>query len=362
MAAQDPGGAQMSLPPRGSVQTVLGPVAPEALGVTMMHEHVLATLPHLTKPPDDPALRAEYEAPLDFDVLRRIRFGGIANRANFGLDDEPTAVDELTRYVRAGGRALVDCTSRGLSRDPAGLARVARATGLHLVMGSSWYVEETHPPEDGVAAADEEELARRIVAEFRDGVGDTGVRPGIIGEVGCSWPLTATERKVLRASARAQRATGAALTIHTGRDPAAPFEIVEVLRDAGADLSRTVLCHLDRTLDRYDELRRLAATGIVVEFDLFGFEGSYYAWTLPIDMPNDSRRVRLLRRLIADGVGDRLVISHDVCFKDKLARWGGQGYSHIVENVVPLMRRQGMSEAEIRAILVETPRRLLAIA
>ena len=352
----------MSLPKAGTVQTVRGPVAPGSLGVVMMHEHVLATAPHIAVAPEDPVAREVFEAPLDLDVLRAIRFGGRANRANCGLDDEELAVDELGLYARAGGRTVVDATSRGIGRDPAGLARIAAATGLNIVMGSSWYVASTHPRADRVSEATEDELTSRIVEEFRDGVDGTGIRPGLIGEVGCSWPLEPAERKVLRASARAQRVTGAALSIHPGRDPRAPFEIVEILRDAGADLGRSVMCHVDRTLADRAALRRLAATGLVIEFDLFGYEGSYFAWELPLDMPTDSRRVRLLRWLADEGFGDSLVVSHDVYFKDKLARWGGMGYSHIVENVVPLMRRQGMAERMIQALLVDTSRRLLTIA
>lgn len=345
----------------GYVQTVLGRVDPGAVGVTMMHEHILATAPHIAIPPEEPGARALFEAPLDFEVLRAIRFGGRANRANCGLEDETLAADELARYAAAGGRTVVDATSRGIGRDPDGLARVARATGLNIVMGSSWYVASTHPREDDVAGASEDELAARIVAEFADGVGGNGIRPGLIGEVGCSWPLEDVERKVLRASAKAQRETGAALSIHPGRDRRAPFEIVEILDAAGADLTRTVMCHVDRTIGDRESLRRLAATGIVIEFDLFGYEGSYYAWELPVDMPNDSRRVRMLAWLAREGFVGSLVVSHDVYFKDKLARWGGQGYSHIVENVVPLMRRRGLSEATIDAMLVSTPRRLLTI-
>ncbi len=169
----------------------------------------------------------------------------------------------------------------------------------------------------------------------------TGIRPGLIGEVGCSWPVEPVERKVLRASALAGRETGAAVSIHPGRDPRAPFEIVEVLGACGAALGRTVMCRVDRTLADRAALRRLAATGIVIEFDVFGHEGSHYAWELPLDMPKDSRRVRLLRWLADKVFADALGVFHDVYFKDKLARWGGQGCSHIVENVVPLMRRLG---------------------
>jgi phosphotriesterase-related protein len=150
--------------------------------------------------------------------------------------------------------------------------------------------------------------------------------------------------------------------IHPGRDQAAPMEIVRVLDQAGADLSRTIMCHIDRTIDRPELLSELAATGCVLEYDLFGFEHSYYSWSLPVDMPNDAGRLRWLRWLIERGHGDRLVISHDICFKDKLAAYGGHGYAHILEQVVPLMRDKGFAEGEIRAILEDTPRRLFALS
>jgi len=79
-------------------------------------------------------------------------------------------------------------------------------------------------------------------------------------------------------------------------------------------------------------------------------------------MPNDAARINLLAGLIEAGFGGQITISHDICFKDKLVRYGGQGYSHILENVVPLMRRKGLDEAAVRTMLVDTPRRLLTFA
>lgn len=341
----------------GKVQTVLGPVAPDSLGPTLMHEHILIHMAHIACEPTDPKRRAAYHAPLCLETVSLIRFAGMSNLASCTLSDRDLAVAELGRFRAAGGRTVVDATNIGIGRDPAGLAAIARATGLNVVMGSSYYVAVTHPPEIGTAS--ESDLAARIVAELVDGVDGTGIRPGLIGEVGCSWPLEPREIKVLRASARAQQATGAPLMIHPGRDARAPFAILDVLRDAGADLSRTVMCHIDRTLGDAAALRRLAATGCVIEFDLFGWEGSYYAWDLPVDMPNDAARINLLAGLVADGFGDRITVSHDICFQDKLTRWGGQGYAHILENVVPLMRRKGLPEAAIQAMTVDTPRRLL---
>ena len=111
-------------------------------------------------------------------------------------------------------------------------------------------------------------------------------------------------------------------------------------------------------VDVHDRLLRLADSGVVIEFDLFGQEHSYYPLS-DIDMPNDATRLKLIRLLIEHGHLERIAISHDICYRTRLTRFGGHGYGHIFENVVPMMRRRGFSEDEIRTILVETPRRLL---
>jgi phosphotriesterase-related protein len=108
-------------------------------------------------------------------------------------------------------------------------------------------------------------------------------------------------------------------------------------------------------------LGRLADAGCELEWDLFGQEASYYRLS-DIDMPNDAIRLRAIRGLIDRGHLDQVLISHDICYRSRLVRWGGHGYGHIFANVVPLMRRRGFSEREIQAILVDNPRRLLTIA
>jgi phosphotriesterase-related protein len=239
---------------------------------------------------------------------------------------------------------------------------VSRATGVHVVMGSSFYVDGTWPAEADIPSRPQGEIRDRIICDVTEGVDDTGIRAGLIGEVGCSWPLTGNERKVLRASAEAQRATGAALMVHPGRSSDAPIEIVSILEEAGADIERTIICHIDRTIADEGRLSQLASTGCYLEYDLFGMENSYYPWSLPVDMPNDAGRIAWLQWLIGEGYLDRLLISHDVCFKHQLVSYGGFGYAHILENAVPLMRRKGMAEAEITAILTDNPRRILTIA
>ena len=120
------------------------------------------------------------------------------------------------------------------------------------------------------------------------------------------------------------------------------------------------MCHIDRTIDQKAALKELAETQCILEYDLFGIEHSYFPWSLPVDMPNDGGRLRWLAWLIEEGHGDQIVVSHDIAMKYLLVLYGGAGYAHILENVVPFMRRKGFKEADIQAILVDTPRRLLA--
>ena len=348
---------------KGRVQTVLGPIAPADMGVTITHEHILSTMPHLTDtPPEDPERRAFFDEPVTMENLGALRFGSLLNYDNCQLDSIETAIDEVSRFGRAGGGTIVEATSLGIGRNPAGLARISGASGVRLIMGSSYYLGITHPPERNVAGRDEEDIAEEIVRDVTEGADGTSIRAGLIGEVGCSSPMTDDERKVLRASAKAQRRTGAPLMTHPSPPRESPMEIVRVLEAAGADLSRTIMCHLDRTIDTRDALEELARTGCVMEYDLFGYENSYYPYPLRFDMPTDARRADWIAWLFERGCGDRVVISHDVIFKNKLARYGGHGYAHIIENVVPLMRRKGFRQSEIDAMLVDTPRRLFTFA
>ncbi len=346
----------------GNALTVLGPVAPDTLGVVLPHEHLFVEMHHCMVPPDDPAALAVFEAPLGIEILGELNYGRRLNREDCGLASLDTAITEAARFRDAGGSTIVDVTSVGIGRNPRGLESVARATGLNIVMGSSYYVEEVQPDPDQLRRKGAERIAEEIVDDVLQGVDDTGIRAGIIGEVGCSAPLTAMEIEVLRASAMAQITTGAPLSIHPGRHAGSPFEIVDVLNAAGADLERTVMCHVERTLSDRDSLARLADSGCYLEYDLFGFESSHYPWEIPVDLPNDAVRLDWLRWLIERGHRKRLLLSHDICFKRKLASHGGHGYAHIPRNVVPLMRRKGFSEDEIRTLLVGNPGRLLTFA
>jgi phosphotriesterase-related protein len=344
--------------------TVLGPVPVESLGIVLPHEHLLIRLPVFVDPEnaDPPELRRRRNERVTLKNLGWVRQYWTYNADNMRMTSEAVATAEVARFRTAGGSTVVDVTLPEIGRDPAALVRMSRASGVHIVMGGGAYVGSTHL--DWVRRASVEELADAFVAEARDGVGKTGIRTGVIGEIGCSWPLQDGERRALRAAARAQRRTGLPISIHPGRNRAAPGPIVEILGEEGADLRRVAIGHLERTIQDVDGLCELGRLGPYLEFDCFGLETSFYPvpGIADIAMPSDAQRLDLVRGLIDAGFGSRILVSHDVCTKHRLARYGGHGYDHLVSNVMPWMRQRGFSDDEIATIFVRNPGEFLAIA
>ena len=340
---------------RGTVQTVLGPIAPADLGPTLMHEHLLCDIRH-------PAQRGpEALGPeLALDNVWAINYGTVKGAArNYLLDARDVAIDEVRRMLAAGGRSVVDLSSGGLRPDPRGLVEIARATGAHIVMGCGHYVHDFQDPANATRTV--EDFGEEMVEAVEEGAWGSDVRAGIIGEIGCQAPWTPQEQRVMLGAVLAQRQTGAAINVHPGRHPDQPQEVADFIRIKGGRVDRVIISHIDRTIFDADRLYRLADTGCVLEWDLFGQESSFYRLA-DIDMPNDAVRLRAIRGLIERGHLARILISHDICYRSRLVRWGGHGYGHIFANVVPLMRRRGFSEAEVHAILVDNPRRLLTLA
>ncbi len=340
----------------GKVQTVLGTIEPDDLGVTVTHEHLLMNFKPLFVEPTTAGDRGISQRPITLDDLAWIRFNWASHWSHLGLENETEAIEEVALYYRAGGQSLVEASSIGLGRDPMGLARISRATGLNVIMGSGYYLDNFQT--DAWRNASEDQLVETIIGDLTEGVDDTGIKSGIIGEIGCSWPWTDNERKSVRAAARAQRETGAPLIIHPGRHHSAPKEITQVIAESGGDLSRTIMSHIDRTISDIDIVLDLAKTGCCLEYDLFGLESAIYPLA-PVDMPNDGARVDHIIRLAQEGHLEQVVVAHDTAFQTRYVRYGGHGYAHLLNNVVPLMRRKGMTREQIDTIFIENPKRVL---
>jgi len=344
----------------GQAQTVLGPIAGEAMGITLPHEHLLIDFEVMFREPATGAERGLSRQPVSLANLGWVRHHFSSNLDNLQLLDETVARDEALLFKHAGGQTFVDPTNRGLARDPLALARVARATGLNIIMGSGYYVAAAHPP--GMDARTVEDIARELVTDLTVGVDGTGVRAGFIGEIGTTWPWTDNEKKVVRAAVAAQRETGAALMIHPGRHERLPLAIVDFVRKEGADLERTIMCHIERTIADRGVLLELAATGVRLEYDLFGLETSYYPYNPAFDMPNDGERMRQILFLIERGHLPQILMSHDIAYKHCLTKWGGFGYHHLLVNVVPSLRDRGADDRTIQTLLVDNPRRAFTYA
>ena len=379
---------------KGQVQTVLGPISPEVLGLILPHEHVLldmtlgaccadvlidqtesgkaaASTPEAGWEPgqDGPgtaaSFRPKWNEPISLenraDVARNWFYYG-----NFKSTIVDDVIYEANLFKRHGGGCIVDQTSIGIARDPRGLQQVARMTGVHFVMATSYYTHEYHPTE--IAGMDIGAVEQRIMRELDEGVAG-GVQAGIIGEVGLTTQIHPEEEKVLRASTRAQRASGVALSIHPGFGPDAIWAAVRILEDEKADLSRTIMCHVDQRLasrpapNSFDPepFLELAKTGMYLEFDGFGWEESYRQRD-NVDQPNDAIRLNLITALVEAGHASHVLMSHDLALQHWKRKYGGHGWQHIPETVTALMRHKGFDEALIEKILYRNPQDLLAIA
>ena len=343
-----------------TVQTVRGPIPADQLGPTLLHEHFFVSSAAANyREPEDVHRLATAHAPVSAETVDWVRLTVVNCIDNLIMMDTDVAIEEGDAIAAAGGVSFIDVTPVGVGRNPLGLLAVAEATGLNIVMGCGYYVQATHPA--SLATRTEDDITEELIREIRHGIADTGIRPGLIGEIGCSWPFYESERKVMRAAVAAQRELGCALSIHPGRHPDAPDEILAFIDAEGADLSRVILCHVDRTADSVEAVKRWADSGCIIEYDLFGVEPpNHYYDALGIRLPTDEERLDVVEELFTAGFGSQVAISHDLCFKHQLKRHGGFGRDHIFRKVLPRMRDRGFTQAQIDTILVETPARILA--
>ncbi len=342
----------------GMAQTVLGLVEAKDLGVTLAHDHVLIDGTFMYVEPQEMSQKGLAHQKITLENRGWVGYNWTSNLDNVELKDEELAVTELKRFIAAGGRTIVDPTNIGLGRDPNALARIARVTGMNIIMGAGYYIGNTHP--EDMDTRSEDSIAEEIIRDITVGVGDTDVRAGLIGEVGCTYPWLKNEKKSLKAAVTAQLETGAALMIHPGRDPQSPIEIVDEIEKAGGDLSRTIICHIDRTCLERGWLRALADRGCYLEYDLFGNESSYYPPNPNVDMPSDAQRMDVILWHFEHGYEQQVLLSHDVATKHRLHAYGGLGYDHLITNVVPRLRMRGLDTSQVDTLIVDNPARIYA--
>lgn len=296
------------------IRSVTGDLAMADLGVTACHEHIVLGLAY---------------SGLSEDVLTPER-----------------VEDDLVVFKSLGGRTIVELTTEGMGRDPHALRALALGSGLHIVCSTGFYQQSHYPPIVESSSADQ--LARMFVRDLTDGISDSGIRAGIIGEIGTSpGGITTDEEKVIRAAADASIEMGAPVSLHTPLGEHA-FEQIAILRHEGADPSRVAVGHLDLRPDP-DYHQRIADAGVYIQYDTFG-KSSYMA---------DDARLECIAEMVHRGYASQILLSCDISRSHYLRSFGGWGYAHLLDQVAPAL--EGFVGAEsVRAMLVDNPARFLA--
>ena len=339
-----------------SIQTVTGEASREELGIVLPHEHIFIYLLNQFTEPADPEKRRRTREPIRLSNYGALRRNPYALRDNLVIEDLEAQVREVQAFRKAGGGAIVDCTSIGLRRAPLKLREVSRRTGVRVISGCGYYTYDTHPADMDSRTA--ESLADDIVRDLTEGMDGTGVRAGVIGEIGTSDPIRPNEVKSLKAAALAHRRTGAPLQIHTYPWGRTGLEAIRILAEGGVPPARIVICHVDVEI-HLDYIRDLLRAGVYVEFDNFGKEfyidaADRVGFTGGM-FERDLDRVRALKALAEEGFDRQLLVTNDICLNQMLLRYGGWGYGHILNHIKPMMADVNLPQESAELILRDNP-------
>jgi len=294
------------------VMTVTGPVGRDELGFVLPHEHVF------------------------IDLVREYRGSGL-------LNDEHLACQELGALKAAGGGTLVDLTPDEIGRDPAALRRVSEATGISIVMGCGHY-RDPYLDRGWFDRTPVDVIADEIVRDITEGVRGTGVRAGIIGEIGADRRyISAAEERSFRAAARAHLKTGLTISTHAARWPVGLAQL-KLLAEEGVDPGRVIVGHTDSVPIPGYHLA-LVEQGCYISFDSIGTGSSY----------DTHRAVDYVLDLVRAGFGSQILLSHDVCLRDHLRATGGCGYAYLLTEFLPLLTAAGLDQEQVRAFVTDNP-------
>lgn len=340
----------------GYVTTVLGPMPVVDLGVTLMHEHILLDASGKWVPPCCCSDRHIAEMPVRIENLGELSLNPLSSRDNCQLFDVDLAIEELMKFKAQGGQSVVDPTNIGIGRDPKALQRIARLTGLNIIMGTGFYLEPSHPAY--VKTHSLETLTDQIIYDVGGFTDKPEVIAGLIGEIGVSSAFTVNEEKSLRAAGRANAATGVPIEVHLPGWERLGHKVLDILAEEGADLHHTVLCHMNPSFADKNYQRTLAERGAFLEYDMIGM--NYFYADESAQSPSDEENARAICSLIDDGFIHQVLLSQDVFLKTMLTRFGGHGYGYILKHFVPRLRRHGLEGAQLEQLLIGNPQRVFS--
>jgi phosphotriesterase-related protein len=320
------------------VNTVLGPVDADSLGKTLMHEHFIFSFPgyatDLTLAPYD------YAGALEKGIA-------VANRAKFH-----------------GVKTIVDVTPNECARDPLLLKEISEKTGINIICVTGCYFESSGAPAywnfRALLGDAVQEIQDMFVAEYTQGIADTGIKAGLIKIGSSKGVITDYEKMVFKAAARASRETGALIMTHTERGTMG-VEQADLLIAEGADPERIIIGHMCGATDIRYELDVLQR-GVNIGFDRWGYESPL--WGTPLDTDREA----MMMALFARGHIEKMFFSHDsVNFgrsrPPKVKPAGPPPDSpvnvgRLFEVLIPRFKALGVTEAQMEQILVKNPARI----
>lgn len=335
------------------ITTVCGEIEKKDAGIMLPHEHLLINLEVFTVPPEDK--EDVFYKKLALNNLKYVRKEPYSILDNAIIDDVEVAINEAKFFKSAGGATIVDVTLDTIGRNPEKLKRISQESGVNVVMGSGFYVDKAHPA--FIKEKTVKELAIMIISDIEKGVNNSDIKAGIIGEIGTSAEVSENEFKCLEAAGIAHLSTGKAIHIHTSLYETNGLQIVDKLVKMGVNPQKIAIDHIDVDI-REDYIEQLLDKGVFVEFDNFGKEfyiSNREGNTLNGRFAYDLERAQTIKHLTDKGYTERILLTNDICLKSMLCEYGGFGYAHILNNIIPMLYDCGISEKDINKMIEENP-------
>lgn len=357
---------------KGKIMTVNGPIEPSELGPTLTHEHLFFNLDYCYYQSKDPELAPLFDAPLTLENLYIIQNNLYINKDNCVSFDLDLAKFEVGLFKKNGGRSIVDLTAGGkgfFTRPYKHLKEIADTCDINVIGNVGCHKESGHPEyiKDGTA----DDVADVFLNEIRNGIQNSGMLPGIIGEIGTNNTISENEKKVLRGAARAHLDSGLPISVHVQMAARRGHEILDIFKEEGVDLTRVVLCHQDAVLCHRDltheqqiaYYQSLANRGCYIEFDLLGCCKFFKADPPDLSwwMPSDQQRAQAIKELCNLGFSNQILLSHDCAHKVFMASYGGWGIGHAMGPFTETMLEEGVDPAYIFKFFNDNPARMLTI-
>ncbi len=334
------------------VTTVLGEINKNELGVTSSHEHIFIDMRCCVDiTGNEPACFGDKVCMENRAEVFADPYAILDNALLEGVDD---AVSEMEHFKLWGGKTIIDCTPDEIGRDPLALKEVSKRSGVNIVLGCGHYYHKAHFPyvKDASVAVLADEMRKDILV----GIGDTDIKAGVIGEIGTSAVMSPDEKKVLHAAGIVGGETGKAIHVHTDLYTENGFEVVDILTSEGAKPDKICIDHVDVLL-RPDYIRALLEKGVYVEFDNFGKE--FYV-SEKRRFAYDLERIRLLKTLLDEGYGEKILVCNDICLKTMWKKFGGLGYAHILRTVKDMALQNGITEKQYMSLLIDNVKNFIA--